>query len=79
MVQLQLTPPLGKALYRALLELCPRVPLPADLPSQGAVNPIEHLIRKGFRRRQYNASPRLAVKALTVGYNVSFHHPRFLD
>ena len=60
----------GKALYRALLELCPRIPLPTTLPSQGTVNPIKHLIRKGFRRYNYDYSPRLAVKALKVGYNV---------
>ncbi|KAL2135818.1 hypothetical protein VTI74DRAFT_6747 [Chaetomium olivicolor] len=61
------------ALYRSLLRLAPRVPLPADLtpsPSSplGPANPIQALIRNGFRRNKHDTSPRLVVSALKNGY-----------
>ena len=62
---------LGIALYRALLQQVPKISLPDDVVSgAGAVNPIKHLIRKGFRRNRIDTSPRLVVPALQNGYKV---------
>ena len=68
--KIYLTLTLGIALYRGLLEQCPRIPLPADIPYRGAINPIKHLIRKRFKRNVSHTSPRLVVAALKAGYKV---------
>ncbi|KAK4150632.1 hypothetical protein C8A00DRAFT_17871 [Chaetomidium leptoderma] len=59
------------ALYRALLRQGPRVPLPDDLSTAsplGPANPIQTLVRNGFRRNERDTSPRLVVSALKNGY-----------
>ncbi|TPX14538.1 uncharacterized protein E0L32_005230 [Thyridium curvatum] len=60
---------LGFALYRALLQQAPKVPLPGDLVAQfGPVHPIKHLIRGSFRRNKNDTSQRLVAAALDNGY-----------
>ncbi|RAL63470.1 hypothetical protein DID88_003890 [Monilinia fructigena] len=56
------------ALYRALLEQCLRVPIPAELQPKGPIHPLKHLIRKQFRRNVREHSPRIVVAALKMGY-----------
>ncbi|ORY61757.1 uncharacterized protein BCR38DRAFT_441060 [Pseudomassariella vexata] len=57
------------ALYRALLNLAPHVPLPSNLATAwGPKNPIAHLIRRAFRRNRADVSPRLVYPALKAGY-----------
>ncbi|KAI3398358.1 hypothetical protein diail_9450 [Diaporthe ilicicola] len=57
------------ALYRALLRQVPRISLPADLTSRpGWINPIQYLIRAGFRRNKNDTSARLVTSALQSGY-----------
>ncbi|RFU36311.1 hypothetical protein B7463_g43, partial [Scytalidium lignicola] len=57
------------ALYRALLQQCPRIPLPAELQNSSLpCNPIKHLIRKGFKRNARDTSPRFVITALETGY-----------
>lgn len=47
----------------------PRISLPADLTSRpGWINPIQFLIRAGFRRNKHDTSPRLVTSALQSGY-----------
>ncbi|EJT73790.1 hypothetical protein GGTG_07646 [Gaeumannomyces tritici R3-111a-1] len=61
------------ALYKALLRQVPQVVLPsAQTRGDGTVNPIKHLIRKGFRRNKSYISPRLVTSSLSNGY-------KFLD
>jgi len=56
------------ALYRALLEQCLRVPIPAELQSKGPIHPLKHLVRKQFRRNTWEHSPKIVVAALKTGY-----------
>ncbi|KAB8302328.1 hypothetical protein EYC80_005761 [Monilinia laxa] len=56
------------ALYRALLEQCLRVPIPAELQPKGPIHPLKHLVRKQFRRNVREHSPRIVVAALKMGY-----------
>ncbi|KAI1410658.1 hypothetical protein F5Y13DRAFT_70580 [Hypoxylon sp. FL1857] len=59
------------ALYRALLQQAPRIPLPDDLATAwGPVNPIRHLIGRAFRRNRADTSPRLVYPALKAGYQI---------
>ncbi|KAI1397717.1 hypothetical protein F4819DRAFT_503144 [Hypoxylon fuscum] len=59
------------ALYRALLQQAPRVPLPDDLATAwGPSNPLAHLVRKAFRRNRTDTSPRLVYPALKAGYQM---------
>ena len=60
----------GFALYRALLKGCLRVPIPQELAPKGPVNPLKHLVRKGFRRHVRLTSPTLIGDAFKVGHNV---------
>lgn len=47
----------------------PHISLPADLTSRpGWINPIQFLIREGFRRNKNDTSPRLVTSALQNGY-----------
>lgn len=47
----------------------PRISLPADLTSRpGWINPIQFLIRAGFRRNKNDTSSRLVTSALQSGY-----------
>ncbi|KAE9377225.1 hypothetical protein N431DRAFT_542608 [Stipitochalara longipes BDJ] len=57
-----------KALYRACLTQLPRIAVPDDIPSQGRVPLLKHLIRKGFKKNIHVTSPRLAVQELKRGY-----------
>lgn len=59
----------GIALYRALLEQCPRV---QHLAEGWPATPLtfKHLIRKQFQRNRHLQSPRLVVAALKAGYQV---------
>ncbi|KAM3066879.1 hypothetical protein ACMFMG_007025 [Clarireedia jacksonii] len=52
----------------ALLEQCPRIPIPVELQPTGPVNPIKHLVRRQFRRNAHETSHRLVVDALKTGY-----------
>lgn len=61
---------IGIALYRALLQHVKNIELPKDLPSQGNINPIKHVVRKEFRRYQYHESSRILVEVLKRGYVV---------
>ncbi|KAF7879066.1 hypothetical protein EAF04_000266 [Stromatinia cepivora] len=56
------------ALYRALLEQCLRVPIPAELQPKGPIHPLKHLVRKQFRRNVWEHSPKIVVAALKTGY-----------
>ncbi|KAL2161884.1 hypothetical protein VTH06DRAFT_7668 [Thermothelomyces fergusii] len=59
------------ALYRSLIRQGLRVPLPDELTKNsplGPANPIQTLIRNGFRRNKRDTSPRLVVSALKNGY-----------
>ncbi len=61
----------GFALYRSLLRLGPRVPLPDTLTTAsplGPSHPIPTLIRNAFRRNKRDLSPRLVISALKAGY-----------
>ncbi len=61
----------GFALYRSLLRLGPRVPLPDTLTTGsplGPAHPIPTLIRNAFRRNKRDLSPRLVISALKAGY-----------
>ncbi len=61
----------GFALYRSLLRLGPRVPLPDALTTSsplGPAHPIPTLIRNAFRRNKRDLSPRLVISALKAGY-----------
>ncbi|KAI0168872.1 hypothetical protein GGR52DRAFT_592680 [Hypoxylon sp. FL1284] len=63
--------PLRFALYRALLQQAPRIRLPDDLATAwGPRNPIQHLIRRAFRRNRTDTSPRLVYPALKAGYEI---------
>ncbi|KAH8784137.1 hypothetical protein F5882DRAFT_356628 [Hyaloscypha sp. PMI_1271] len=57
-----------KALYRACITQSPRIPAPDDVPPQGAVPLLKHLIRKGFKKNIHVTSSRLAVQELKRGY-----------
>ncbi|KAI1632905.1 hypothetical protein F4809DRAFT_57540 [Biscogniauxia mediterranea] len=58
------------ALYRALLELAPKVSLPEDLvPPAGRPNPIARQIARAFRRNREDVSPRIVYPALRAGYD----------
>ncbi|KAI0595178.1 hypothetical protein F4775DRAFT_570462 [Biscogniauxia sp. FL1348] len=58
------------ALYRALLELAPKVALPEDLvPPEGRPNPVAQQIRRAFRRNREDVSPRIVYPALRAGYD----------
>ncbi|QSZ35403.1 hypothetical protein DSL72_008273 [Monilinia vaccinii-corymbosi] len=52
----------------ALLEQCLRVPIPAELQPKGPIHPLQHLVRKQFRRNVREHSPRIVVAALKMGY-----------
>ncbi|KAI9650056.1 hypothetical protein NHQ30_000069 [Ciborinia camelliae] len=56
------------ALYRALLEQCLRVPIPAEIQPKGPIHPLKHLIRKQFRRNASEHSLKTVVVALNTGY-----------
>ncbi|KAK0707363.1 hypothetical protein B0H67DRAFT_647557 [Lasiosphaeris hirsuta] len=57
------------ALYRALLRLGPRVPVPDKLATTlGPENPIRALTRRAFYRNKKEISSRLVVSALKNGY-----------
>jgi len=59
------------SLYRALIKICPRIEIPKDLVGKrGPVNPLTHMVRKGFRRHVYCQGQKMIVKALEVGYTV---------
>ncbi|KAI1848858.1 hypothetical protein JX265_001188 [Neoarthrinium moseri] len=60
------------ALYRALLTLSPKVPLPPDLATAwpGPRNPIAHVVRRSFARNLTDTSPRLVFPALAAGYRM---------
>ncbi|KAK3349860.1 hypothetical protein B0T25DRAFT_582704 [Lasiosphaeria hispida] len=59
----------GLALYRALLRLGPRVPIPDKIATAlGPENPIRALTRRAFYRNKKELSPRLVVSALKNGY-----------
>ncbi|KAI1498326.1 hypothetical protein F5X99DRAFT_335216 [Biscogniauxia marginata] len=59
------------ALYRALLQLAPRVSLPDDLATAwGPANPIAVHIRRAFRRNCADTSPRIVNPALKAGYRM---------
>ncbi|ESZ97465.1 hypothetical protein SBOR_2154 [Sclerotinia borealis F-4128] len=52
----------------ALLEQCPRVPIPAELQPKGPLHPLKYLIRKQFRRNAWERSSKIIVAALKTGY-----------
>ncbi|CRK13673.1 hypothetical protein BN1708_010907 [Verticillium longisporum] len=56
------------ALYRALIREGRRIPLPADILADQSVHPIQHMIRKQFRRNKGDTGPRVVFAALTAGY-----------
>ncbi|KAK8045649.1 hypothetical protein PG993_005673 [Apiospora rasikravindrae] len=60
------------ALYKALLIVAPKVPLPSDLATSFGTkqNPIAHHVRTAFRRNRADTSPRLVYPALQVGYRM---------
>ncbi|KAI0011547.1 hypothetical protein F4779DRAFT_637012 [Xylariaceae sp. FL0662B] len=60
------------ALYRALLQQAPRIPLPDDLATAWGPNthPIKRVIRRAFRRNRNDTSPRLVYPALKAGYRI---------
>ena len=70
----------GKALYRACITQSPRIPAPDDVPPQGAVPLLKHLIRKGFKKNIHVTSSRSAVQELKRGYAVHLppHSPSFV-
>ncbi len=73
----------GFALYRALLSQALKVPLHDDLATSGAVHPIRHFIREGFKRNKTDTSQRLVTIALSNGYKVGcnlfvFSSPQYL-
>ncbi|KAK4147389.1 putative ubiquitin-conjugating enzyme [Dichotomopilus funicola] len=67
-------PPEGSkcfALYRSLMRQGRLVPIPDELVNSstlGPGNPIQWLIRNGFRRNKHEVSPRLVISALKNGY-----------
>lgn len=58
------------ALYRALVREGRRIPLPADILADQSVHPIQHMIRKQFRRNKGDTGQRVVFAALTAGYKV---------
>ncbi|KAM0269268.1 hypothetical protein ACHAQH_009783 [Verticillium albo-atrum] len=56
------------ALYRALVREGRRIPLPADLLAEQKANPVQHMIKKQFRRNKGDTGPRVVFAALTAGY-----------
>ncbi|KAH6647711.1 hypothetical protein BKA67DRAFT_396445 [Truncatella angustata] len=60
------------ALYRALLNACPKVPLPDDLATAwpGKRHPIAHVIRRAFQKNRADTSTRLVYPALEAGYHM---------
>lgn len=70
-------PPLGLALYRSLLRLSTRVPLPPYLSTSGPLrrpssptgqNPLRALVTRSFTLHRPLTSPRLITSALSQGY-----------
>ncbi|ETS78590.1 hypothetical protein PFICI_10652 [Pestalotiopsis fici W106-1] len=60
------------ALYRALLEASPKVPLPVDLKTAwgNKRHPIANVIRRAFIKNRNDTSPRLVYPALEAGYRM---------
>ena len=60
----------GLTLYRHLLGLAKRIPLPEDLPPHpvGPRNPLAHQLRKSFARNRSLTSVRLVAAAFRNGY-----------
>ncbi|KAK8131806.1 hypothetical protein PG984_008244 [Apiospora sp. TS-2023a] len=60
------------ALYKALLAVAPKVPLPADLATAFGTkrDPVTHHVRSAFRRNLADTSPRLVYPALQAGYRM---------
>ncbi|EEY23923.1 conserved hypothetical protein [Verticillium alfalfae VaMs.102] len=56
------------ALYRALVREGRRIPLPTDILADQSAHPIQHMIRKQFRRNKGDTGPRVVFAALTAGY-----------
>lgn len=70
-------PPAGLALYRSLLRLSTRIPLPAPLATSGPLrspssptgqNPLRALVTRSFTLHRPLTSPRLITSALSQGY-----------
>lgn len=70
-------PPAGLALYRSLLRLSTRIPLPAPLSTSGPLrspssptgqNPLRALVTRSFTLHRPLTSPRLITSALSQGY-----------
>ncbi|KAK9773895.1 hypothetical protein AB5N19_05700 [Seiridium cardinale] len=62
----------GLALYRALLNASPKVPLPDDLAQAWGVkrHPIANLVRRAFLKNRADTSTRLVYPALKAGYRM---------
>ncbi|KAK7993044.1 hypothetical protein PG988_001838 [Apiospora saccharicola] len=60
------------ALYKALLAVAPKVPLPEDLATAFGTkrDPVTHHVRSAFRRNLADTSPRLVYPALEAGYRM---------
>ncbi|KAM0331274.1 hypothetical protein ACHAQA_002944 [Verticillium albo-atrum] len=56
------------ALYRALVREGRRIPLPADVLANKPANPVQHMIKRQFRRNRGDTAPRIVFAALTAGY-----------
>ncbi|KAF4976912.1 hypothetical protein FZEAL_6488 [Fusarium zealandicum] len=56
------------ALYRALIKLGKKVPLPKDLQHTGPRHPVAHLVRKRFAKNKPLTSLRLVYNAMAAGY-----------